>query len=168
MNFKRRPDPDKPAPPARSAYDKALGLLARREHSRRELKAKLSQSGYAETETDAAIERLGAQRYQDDERFGEVLLRSRIARGYGPLRLRVELKSHGFADAQIRQLLDAVEVDWAACAANQLRRHYGNAGSADRAERMRRAQFLLRRGFAAATVRSVTQAEVDQPADPDN
>ena len=168
MNFKRRPDPNKPAPPQRSAYDKALGLLARREHSRRELKTKLNQDGYAVAEADAAIERLGEQHYQDDDRFAEVLLRSRIARGYGPLRLRVELKSHGFGDVQIRDLLDAVEVDWAACAANQLRRHYGSIGSADRTERMRRAQFLLRRGFATATVHSVTQADVDESADPDN
>lgn len=168
MNFKRRPDPDKPAPPERSAYDKALGMLARREHSRRELKAKLGQSGYAGAEADAAVERLGEQHYQDDDRFAEMLLRSRIARGYGPLRLRMELKSHGFTDAHIRELLDAMDVDWAVCAANQLRRHYNGVGSGDRAERMRRAQFLLRRGFAAATVRSVTQADVDETADPEN
>ena len=168
VSFKRRLDPDKPAPPARSAYDKALGLLARREHSRRELKTKLAQSGYAVAEADAAIERLGAQHYQDDERFAEVLLRSRIARGYGPLRLRMELQTHGFTDAHIREMLDATDVDWAVCAADQLRRHYGSVGSADRAERMRRAQFLLRRGFATATVHSVTQADVDETADPDS
>jgi SOS response regulatory protein OraA/RecX len=33
---------------------------------------------------------------------------------------------------------------------------------------MRQAQFLLRRGFAAATVHAVTQADVDETADPDN
>ncbi len=168
MTFKRRPGQNDSAPPKRSAYDKALGMLARREHSRRELKTRLGQSGYAGDEADAAIERLGEQHYQDDDRFAEVLLRSRIARGYGPLRLRVELKSHGFADARIRELLDAMDVDWSVCAANQLRRHYGSVGTADRVERMRRAQFLLRRGFAAATVCGVTQADVDETADPDN
>ncbi|MEO5813162.1 MAG: regulatory protein RecX [Rhodanobacter sp.] len=168
MSFTRRPDSDKAASAQRSAYDKALGLLARREHSRRELQTKLAQSGYADAEANAAIERLEEQHYQDDERFAEVLLRSRIARGYGPLRLRMELKTHGFADAQIRELLDAADVDWAVCAADQLRRHYGSVGSADRAERMRRAQFLLRRGFTAATVHSVTQADVDETADPDS
>lgn len=168
MNFKRRPDPDKPAPPQRSAYDKALGLLARREHSRRELRTKLDQSGYASDEADAAIARLGEQHYQDDDRFAEALLRSRIARGYGPLRLRMELNSHGLADERIRELLEAADVDWAGCATDQLRRHYGSVGSADRAERLRRAQFLLRRGFAATTVHRVTQAEVDETADPDS
>ena len=47
-------------------------------------------------------------------------------------------------------------------------RHYGSVGTADRAQRLRRAQFLLRRGFATATVRSVTQADVDETADPEN
>lgn len=148
-----------------SAYDKALGLLARREHSRRELKLKLRQRGYEGEEAGAALDRLGEQRYQDDDRFAEALVRNRSAQGYGPQRLRAELKSHGLSDARIRELLDAAEIDWTALAAAQLRRRYGSAASADPAERVRRAQFLLRRGFAAATVRNVTHAEVDETAD---
>jgi regulatory protein len=163
--MKRRPGPDDPAKPKRSAYDKALGLLARREHSRKELKAKLRQGGYEGEETTNAIDRLGEQHYQDDDRFAEVLLRSRISQGYGPMRLRVELKSHGLADARIRELMDEAEVDWDTSAAAQLRRRYGGAGTSDPAERNRRAQFLLRRGFAAATVRRVTHADVDEAAD---
>jgi len=163
--MKRRPGPDDPAKPKRSAYDKALGLLARREHSRKELKTKLRQGGYEGDETVDAIDRLGEQHYQDDDRFAEVLLRSRISQGYGPMRLRVELKIHGLADARIRELMDETEVDWDASAAAQLRRRYGGAGTSDPAERNRRAQFLLRRGFAAATVRRVTHTDVDEATD---
>lgn len=163
--MKRRSKTDGTAPaPRRSAYDKALGLLARREHSRRELTLKLKQGGYEGDEAYAAIDRLGEQHYQDDDRFAETLLRSRVSQGYGPMRLRAELKSHGLADARIRQLLEENEVDWEVVAASQLRRRYG-AGTKDPAERARRAQFLLRRGFAAATVRSVTHAEVDDADD---
>ncbi|GAB2559022.1 recombination regulator RecX [Rhodanobacter koreensis] len=165
MTMKRPPGKNDPAKPKRSAYDKALGLLARREHSRRELKTKLRQGGYETEEAGAAVDRLGEQHYQDDDRFAEVLLRSRVAQGYGPMRVRVELKSHGLADARVRELLDAAGVDWDAAAAAQLRRRYGSAATADHAERNRRAQFLLRRGFPAATVRSVTHAEVDDAAD---
>ena len=153
---------DKPRP---SAYNKALGMLARRDHSRRELSQKLRRSGYEGDEAGAALDRLGAQHYQDDERFGEMLVRSRAAQGYGPARLRAELKSHGLSDARIRALLEAAEVDWAASAAAQLRRRYGGKPAADPAEKQRRAQFLLRRGFAAATVRGLTHAEVDELAD---
>jgi regulatory protein len=163
--MKRRQDADDPAKPRRSAYDKALALVARREHSRVQLKTKLRQSGYEGDETTAAIDRLGEQQYQDDDRFAGMLLRSRIAQGYGPMRLRMELKTHGLGDAAIRALLDAEEVDWLASAANQLRRRYGGTRAADAAERAKRAQFLLRRGFDGSTVRSVTHADVDEAAD---
>ena len=161
----KEPGEDRPARPKRSAYDKALGLLARREHSRKELKTKLRLGGYDGDETATALDQLGAQHYQDDDRFAEVLLRSRIAQGYGPLRLRVELKSHGVPDVRIRELLEEADADWDAIAAAQLRRRYSATGGADHAERARRAQFLLRRGFSAATVRSVTHAAVDEVAD---
>ena len=162
--MKRRNDgPDKSRP---SAYSKALGLLVRREHSRRELGRKLRQGGYGQDEADEALARLGEQHYQDDARFAEVLIRSRIAQGYGPARLRAELKSHGLPDARIRDWLEAAEADWEALAAEQLRRRYGAPSrTADAAEGRRRAQFLLRRGFSAATVRRVTHADVDDAAD---
>ena len=161
--MKRRNESPGKSPP--SAYDKALGLLARREQSRRELRRKLDQDGYAGDEADAALARLSDQHYQDDERFAGVLLRNRAAQGYGPLRIRMELKTHGLSDAAIRRLLDEAGVDWNANAAAQLRRHYGGRPPTDRAEQGKRAQFLLRRGFAAATVRYATHAEVDEADD---
>lgn len=161
-------DPDKPGAEKPSAYAKALGLQARREHSRRELKQKLARSGYAGDEAEAALARLGEQRYQDDARYGELLVRHRAAQGYGPQRIRAELKAQGLADAAIRGLLDAAEADWAASAAAQLRRRYGGKPASDPAERARRAQFLLRRGFSAATVRGLTRADVDDAADDDS
>ena len=94
-----------------------------------------------------------------------MLVRNRAGQGYGPVRIRMELKTHGVDDATIRQLLDDAEVDWLTSAAGQLRKRYGGAPAADHAERSKRAQFLLRRGFSAATVRSVTHAEVDDAGD---
>jgi regulatory protein len=150
--------------PTRTAYDKALGLLARREHSRRELKQKLERGGFARDESTAALERLGDQGYQDDDRFAGSLVRSRVGQGYGPARIRAELRSQGISDARIRELIEAADVDWHDLAASQLRRRYGGP-SADPAERARRAQFLLRRGFAAATVRVLTHADAEDADD---
>ena len=168
MRYNRSAASPRSPRPERSAYDRALGMLARREHSNRELRTRLSKSGYADEEIEAALGLLRDQHYQDDDRFAEMLLRTRVAQGYGPLHLRAELKSHGLADRRIGELLDAAEVAWDVCAANQLRRHYGVGGATDHAERVRRAQFLLRRGFGAATVRVVTQADMDTTADPDS
>ncbi|MGN6789608.1 MAG: regulatory protein RecX [Rhodanobacteraceae bacterium] len=149
----------------RSAYDRALGMLARREYSQRELRARLGHAGCDEDESETALKNLREQKYQDDARFGEMIVRARIGQGYGPARIRAELRSHGLADAAIRGLIDAAEADWEASATAQLRKKYGAKPAADHAERGKRAAFLLRRGFTAATVRIVTHSEVGDPGD---
>jgi regulatory protein len=158
---KRKSPPAKPE----DAYARGLGLLSRREHSARELKAKLARKGHAKEEIGDAIGRLVDRRYQSDDRFGVVIARTRIAQGYGPARIRAELKSHGLADAAIRAAIDAAEADWLDIAARQLKRRFGARPAGDAAERARRAQFLLRRGFDPATVRAVTRAEIDDPGE---
>lgn len=151
--------------PRRSAYDRALEMLARREHSQRELRARLDRNGYDEVDADAALARLHDQNYQSDTRFAEMLLRSRVAQGYGPRRIRAELATHGVSAAAAQALLAASATDWLALATAQLRRHFGSAGTRAVAERARRAQYLLRRGFDASTVRSATHAELDEATD---
>jgi len=51
------------------AYQQAMGLLVRREHSRRELKQKLRQRGKEADEIDTALESLSRQDFQNDARF---------------------------------------------------------------------------------------------------
>ncbi|MHC1480245.1 regulatory protein RecX [Frateuria aurantia] len=150
--------------PKASAYDKALGLLARREHSRLELRRKLGQGGYAPDEIHEALARLEVSHYQDDQRFGEAMLRNRVQQGYGPLRIRVELRSHGLGDRAIAELLDAAEVDWRALARQQLVRHFGSAAATDVAERQRRAHYLQRRGFSGEMIRAADQGLAAQVA----
>lgn len=149
----------------RGAYDRALGMLARREYSQRELRARLEHAGCDEGESETALRKLRDQHYQDDRRFGEMIVRARVGQGYGPDRIRAELRSHGLADAATRALLDAAGTDWLALARAQLRKKYGTKPATDHAERGKRAAFLLRRGFAAATVRIVTHSDVEIPDD---
>lgn len=145
---------------ARSAYDRALALLVRRERSDRELRMRLERAGYDEEDSDAALARLRAQHYQDDGRFGEMIVRTRVGQGYGPARIRAELRSHGLADDAIQELLDAADVDWDALAAAQARKQYGAGPAPDRATRDKRAAYLVRRGFSSATARIVTHSGI--------
>lgn len=144
-----------------SAFGKGIDLLSRREQSARELKGKLARSGYDKEESDVALEQLQRSSYQSDDRFAEVLARSRAAQGHGPRRIAAELKSHGIADALIRSACDAVDIDWLESATQVYRRRYGGKPAADRAEAAKRAAFLLRRGFDGSTVRAVARAPVD-------
>jgi regulatory protein len=148
--------------PQRSAYDKALALLARREHSRHELRTRLRRDGYAPEEVEAALGALAEAGYQSDQRFGEMLVRSRIRQGYGPVRLRAELGTHDLADDVVHELLAAADADWQAQASEQLRRRYGSSAPADYREFARRVQFLARRGFDLTTARAAIEAA---PAD---
>lgn len=148
-----------------SAYDKALGLLARREHSARELKTKLARKGLDADESSAALADLQAKDYQSDARFGEMLVRTRIAGGYGPRWILAELRQHGISEDEAQVLIDAAGVDWLAHARDLLRRRYGTKRAATPAERAKHAAFLLRRGFDAHTVQSATRAHGSESSD---
>ena len=151
----RRADSDKQI----DAYDKALAFLVRREHSGRELKSKLVQRGFDAEQTAAAIESLKQKDFQNDARFGEMLVRTRIEGGYGARWIIAELRTHGIAEDVARGLIDAADPDWLQLARRQLRRRYGSKPAADYAERGKRGGFLLRRGFDASTAKLATQAQ---------
>jgi len=152
-----------------SAYDKALGLLSRREHSARELKAKLGQRGFDADENAAALERLQSKDFQNDTRFGEMLVRSRSEGGYGPSWIVAELRTHGIGEEAAWALIAAAEPDWPDLVRRQLRRRYGGKPAATMAERSKRAAFLLRRGFDASTVKLAAGASgvADSPDEVD-
>ncbi|MBS0514318.1 MAG: regulatory protein RecX [Proteobacteria bacterium] len=149
-----------------SAYEKAIALLARREHSARELKSKLERRGLDAGESADAVRQLQSKDFQSDERFGEMLVRSRLEGGYGARWIIAELRQHGIAEGRARELIDAAEPDWPELVRRQLRRRYGTGKPADFAERNKRAAFLLRRGYDTATVTMITRAEgFDDTAD---
>lgn len=130
------------------AYQRALGLLVRREHSRRDLARKLAQRGIEPAEAEAAVDRLAGQGYQDDDRFASSFARDRTSAGYGPVRIRLELAGHGLGEEAIQAALASCEADWAALARRQVERRWRPSELADPARRRKAIEFLLRRGFA--------------------
>lgn len=160
----KRPKRDSPRDKP-DAYAKALGLLVRREQSERELETKLSQGGYARSDARAAIDTLKSRALQSDTRFAELLVRSRASQGYGPRRIAAELRSHGITDAEVASAIASQDCDWNALAQRQLLRRFGRKPAGDIKERGRRAAFLLRRGFDAATVSAITRADIGDPGD---
>ncbi|WP_372014932.1 recombination regulator RecX [Pseudoxanthomonas sp. 10H] len=140
---------------------RALGLLVRREHSRRELTRKLSARGIDAAEAAAAVERLAGEGWQDDARFAESLVRGRAGSGYGPLYIRAELATHGLPGEAIAAVLEAYEGDWSANARDLVRRRFGPAGPADLAQRRKAADLLARRGFDADSIRAASRWDPD-------
>ena len=132
----------------------AVGLLARREHSRAELARKLGQRGVPEELIAATLEALGERRLQSDTRYAETLVASRIGRGQGPVRIRRELAERGVSGAEIDAALEGAEADWFELARETRRRRFGAAAPAEWNERARQSRFLEYRGFSGEQIRA--------------
>jgi regulatory protein len=139
----------------------ALALLARREHSRRELERKLAARGFpAEVVASALadLERAGALA---DARFTDTFVRSRIAKGQGPQRIRAELAQRGIGEDEADGGLRAADVDWLATIRAVRAKRFGPEQPRDYAERARQARFLQYRGFDAGQIRAALEFDAD-------
>ncbi len=136
---------------------RGLGLLVRREHSRRELTRKLQMRGVDAEAASAAVERLAGEGWQDDARFAESLLRSRAGSGYGPLYIRMELGTHGLPDELIAATMGSYDGDWVDNARDLVRRRFGESGPVDLAQRRKAADLLARRGFDGDSIRAASR-----------
>lgn len=156
------PSPSKEEP---SAYQRALGLLVRREHSRKELGRKLAAKGLEREDVEPALDVLSRQDFQNDARFAAAFARSRAAAGYGPGRIRAELATHALSREAIAEAIDACERDWELEARDLARRRFGGKDLSDPASRRRATDFLLRRGFdqrmAQAALRALGASRAD-------
>ncbi len=140
---------------------RALALLVRREHSRKELARKLSERGIESDAAAAAIDRLTSDGWQSDARFAEMLVRTRIAHGQGPIRIRAELATHGLDREAIEAAMGAFEGDWRRTAQDLARRRFGPDLETSLAQRRKAADFLYGRGFDGDTVRSALRGDLE-------
>jgi len=84
--------------PEAKAWNEAVGLLARREHSSQELRGKLRARKHESQVIEAVLHQLREQGLQSDERFAQACSGSLMERGYGSLRVRYELREKGASE----------------------------------------------------------------------
>ncbi|PID60824.1 MAG: recombinase RecX [Gammaproteobacteria bacterium] len=166
----------------RSLHDRAVRLLARRDHSRAELTRKLSRpqasgrkrrnrraselesgAGVAEIDAEtlaevieAVLDALVEAGYLNDARYAASLAEQRRDKGYGPLAIRAKLGERGIDSELQRDALDELgQEDWVGNATEALQRRFSDAelASGEQRERARQARFLRARGFDSATAR---------------
>ncbi len=101
------------------------------------------------------LDDLAQRRLQSDARYAEHYVAQRAARGYGPTRIRAELRERGIGDEVIADWLDERDPVWKERLAEVARKRFGAAGPADFQDRARRARFLEYRGFGAGLIRRV-------------
>jgi regulatory protein len=141
-----------------SARTRALRLLARREHGARELQYKLNQRGIDDGQAAEVVQELARAGWQSDARYVRSLVRSRIAQGFGPLRIEAELEQAGVADALVREALAAAEVDWQAQVVEVHARKFGRT-PATAAEWQKQYRHLAGRGFDAEHIHKALRSE---------
>ncbi len=142
---------------------RAMDLLARREHSRRELADKLRQR-FPEEDTariDAVVEKLALENLQSDRRFAEGYARARANRGYGWLHIRAGLRSRDIGEDIIRDL-EWSDEQWLASAAKLIDAKLPGLENLDPGDRdyRRLHRFLLGRGFPPELVRQSLRARL--------
>jgi regulatory protein len=128
---------------------RAVSLLARREHTRAELARKLSPHGTSE-EIATVLNELARTGLQSDARFAESYVRSQAAR-LGAARLRQTLRTKGVATELIESglidLPDEME------RAREVWEKKFPAPPTDAREWAKQARFLQGRGFSSEVIR---------------
>lgn len=137
----------------------ALGLLALREHSRRELQRKLCARGYAAAEVERLIEDLADRGLVSDQRMIEAYVAERVRKGFGAMRIRQELRQRGLSDELIASYLERSTQEWADSMSKAHDKRFGPARAAGVKERARRARFLEYRGFPAELIAGFLNGE---------
>ena len=141
-----------PGPDTR-ARNSAMRLLARREHSRAELRGKLVGRGFENDSVEELLQGLEDQDLLSDERFAMSLIASRAETGYGPKRIDLELRNRGVSEELAREALAKAEVDWGQQVTDQVARKFGSDPAQTFPEWARRARYLERRGFGQDAIR---------------
>lgn len=126
-----------------------MDFLARREHSRQELAQKLQRRDHPQEIIDKVIDDLRDAGLQSDSRFAENYLRSRVARGDGPIKIRAALQQRGVAESLLEACLNDAAVDWHQQLRAAWQKKYHSEIGKDTHEKAKQLRFLQSRGYPA-------------------
>ncbi|MBE9568649.1 MAG: regulatory protein RecX [Proteobacteria bacterium] len=145
-----------------SAKSVAVRLLSRREHSAFEIRDKLQKRDFEEAEIEQAIDELQQGGWLSDERFAEAYIRMRQLKGFGPIRIAIELNERGVKESIVEQYLHAGDQTWTETLAQQYQKKYRDKSITDYNDKAKRIRFLQYRGFPLdAVYRIVNQSVSD-------
>ena len=133
-----------------SLRGRALRLLARREHSRAELRRKLLVEDVTAQALDAVLDDLESRHLLSDSRYAEVVAHSKGAR-YGAAAVARTLSQQGISPELAAQALAPLLASERERALDIWQRRFGEP-PADLKARARQHRFLLGRGFDPGTV----------------
>ena len=143
----------KPSPEPGELRERALRLLARREHSRTELVRKLERAGFARDDIAPLLDAFEAKNWLSDRRFAESYVADHRARA-GSVKLAYDLRQRGVSDSIIESVLGDNRDGELDRAREVWQKKFGTA-PADAAEKARQIRFMQSRGFTPEVIRRV-------------
>lgn len=143
-----------------SLRERAIRMLARREHARAELARKLAPYAESGDEVEALLDDLTARRLLSDARYVEARINARRAR-FGDARLAFELRTQGVGEELVDAALATGDDELSRARLIWQRKFAGEPCAGDARERARQSRFLLSRGFSAETVRQVMRGDFE-------
>ena len=152
------------APPV-NLRAKAIGYLARREHSRAELAAKLMRLGSDRIVIDTLLDVLTAENFLSERRAAQSIVRVRSAR-LGSMRVAGELRARGITGDLAAEMVRDLKGTEAERARALWERKFGEP-AADLSGRARQMRFLQTRGFALDVIRAVVPATLRRATERD-
>ena len=145
-----------PVPPP-SLRARALKALARREHSRQELRVRLQPFAENPDELDPLLDDLEKRGWLSEARFVEQTTTVRRRR-FGAARILHELREKGVSDAALVAAQSRLKDDEVDAARAVWKKKFGSLPTTLE-ERAKQARFLASRGFSAEVVHNVLRGE---------
>ena len=108
---------------------------------------KLSSCNFEASEIAEAIELLITDDILSDERFSDSYVRSRVEKGFGPVKIRAELRERGVDRDLIGESVDVYNHEWPGKASDARHKRFGDDIPDDWDERAKQTRFLQARGF---------------------
>jgi regulatory protein len=143
--------------PEISLRARALQYLARREHSRAELSAKLSSHVQEGEDVEVLLDDLAKRNWLSDERVAEQVVQYRRSR-FGTQRIAHELRQKGIAEELITAALPGLKESELAAARDVWQRKFGTLPQ-DAREKAKQMRFLQSRGFGLDVIFQVMRCE---------
>ncbi len=145
----------------KEARKKAMDYLARREYGQCELERKLIAAGFESVAVRETVGRLTGEGLQDDRRFVENFVQSRINKGKGPVRIRQDLGERSLSAGLIDEVLKDVAGDWFALARRVRKKKFGPDLPQEFEEKARQMRFLQYRGFESDHIQAAVAPHGD-------
>lgn len=140
----------------RTLKARAVAILARREHTRQELSAKLAEQGAEADEITTVLDDLIRAGLLSDARFAEQLVQSR-KRKAGAMKIAHELAAKGVDEETAERLLDSVRADEFDTVQSLWRKKFGVLPQTGQ-ERARQVRFFQSRGYRLEVILKVLRA----------